>query len=481
MDAADTLVFVDLETTGGNPAYHRITEVGIVRMKNGELLEEWSSLVNPECAIPPYIEAFTGISSEMVVDAPRFADIAATVLEKLRGAVFVAHNARFDYSFLRSEFRKLGVEYTSEVMCTVKLSRRLFPEHVRHNLDAVMERHGLACSARHRALGDAQVLRDLWLKLAKETPRDVLSAAAAHAMLAVPKLPAHLPPGLADELPDLPGAYRFFGDDDALLYIGRSNSLRTGVLTQLANEHAGSRDHKLAAQVRRVDWVPTAGELGAMLLESDWIRTQSPLYNRRSKSHADAVTLRPAADSSGRVRLQRIDTLEAQDMAQSFGVFHSEKDARKALSDIAHARQLCLKVLGLEESEGSCFALQVGKCRGACTGKEPLVLHNMRVQLALSGLKIKSWPFPGRIALRERRVGGFASDGTRGGEFHVLDHWMYLGSARCQEDLAALSTRHAYAAFDVDIYKILLRYFSNHPKLDWHDLRSERMTDEFSA
>jgi DNA polymerase-3 subunit epsilon len=473
MDAADNLVFVDLETTGGNPAYHRITEVGIVRVQSGVLLEEWSSLVNPECPISPYIEAFTGISSEMVAAAPLFADIAATVLEKLRGAVFIAHNARFDYSFLRSEFRKVGVDYAAEVLCTVKLSRRLFPEHTRHNLDAVMERHGLSCSARHRALGDAQVLKDLWLKLEREIPADVLAGAAAHAVLAVPKLPAHLPPGLADELPEAPGAYRFFGDDDVLLYIGRSNSLRTRILTQLADEHVGSREQKLAAQVRRVDWLQTAGELGALLLESDWIRSQKPLYNRRLRSHAEAVTLRPAADSSGRVHLQRIDTLGAEDLAHSFGVFHSEKDALKALTDIARSRELCLKVLGLEESAGSCFALQVGKCRGACTGKEPLILHNMRVQLALSAMKIKSWPFPGRIALRERAAGGFSSDGTRGGEFHVLDHWMYLGSARTEEELAALSTRHAYAAFDVDVYKILLRYFSNHPKLDWHDLTAK--------
>jgi DNA polymerase-3 subunit epsilon len=471
MDAADTLAFVDLETTGGNPAYHRITEVGIVLMQNGVLLEEWSSLVNPECPISPYIEAFTGISSEMVADAPLFGDIAATVLEKLRGAVFVAHNARFDYSFLRSEFRRMGVEFSAEVMCTVKLSRRLFPEHARHNLDAVMERHGLTCGARHRALGDAQVLKDLWLKLGREIPEGVLLLAASHAVLAVPRLPAHLPPGLVDELPDAPGAYRFFGDGDVLLYVGRSNSLRNGILTQLANEQAGSRDRVLAAQVQRVAWTQTAGELGAMLLESEWIRSLSPLHNRRTKSHADAITLRPAAGSSGRVHMQRIDALEAHHLAESFGVFHSEKDARNALTDIAHAKELCLKVLGLEESEGSCFALQVGKCRGACTGKEPLILHTMRVQLALSGLKLKSWPFPGRIALRERASGGFAADGTRGGEFHVLDHWMYLGSARCEEDLGALQGRQTYAAFDVDVYKILLRYFSNHTKVDWVDLR----------
>ncbi len=471
MDAADNLVFVDLETTGGSPAYDRITEVGIVRVQRGECVEEWSSLVNPECSISPYIQAFNGISSEMVADAPRFADIAATVFEKLRGAVFIAHNARFDYAFLRGEFRKAGVEYCAQALCTVKLSRRLFPGQALHNLDAVMQRHGLTCEARHRALGDARVLRDLWQKLQRETPADLLAAAAAQSLLSSPKLPAHLPAELVDELPEAPGVYRFFGPDGGVLYVGRSNSLRGKILSQLGAP-PGSRDEQLAAQVQRVEWRQTAGELGAMLLEADWIRSQRPSYNRHFKDNADSVTLRPPL-ASGEVPLQRIDSLEPQDLAQSFGVFHAEKDARKALTDIARARELCLKVLGLEESTGSCFALQVGKCRGACTGKEPLILHNLRVQLALSALKIKSWPFPGRIALRERHVSRFATQATFDGEFHVLDHWAYLGSARCAEDLAALAKQPAATAFDVDVYKILLRYFSSHPKLEWHDLREK--------
>ena len=289
----------------------------------------------------------------------------------------------------------------------------------------------------------------------------------------MPKLPAHLPAELADELPEAPGVYRFFAQDGSVLYVGRGISLRSKILSQLCDAHPGSRDQQLAAQARRVDWQQTAGELGAMLLEAAWIRAQRPLYNRQLKDNADSVTLRPAADASGRVQLQRIDSLEPQDLAQSFGVFHADKDARKALTDIARNRELCLKVLGLEESAGSCFAFQVGKCRGACTGEEALILHNMRAQLALSALKIKSWPFPGRIALRERHLSRFAADGALDGEFHVLDHWTYLGTARCAEDLAALTERRADTAFDVDVYKILVRYFSNHPKLEWHDLREK--------
>jgi DNA polymerase III subunit epsilon len=285
---------------------------------------------------------------------------------------------------------------------------------------------------------------------------------------------------LADELPEGCGVYRFFGEDDVLLYVGRSHSLRTRVLAQLSIGRKGGREEKLAASVRRVDWVETSGELGAMLLEAAWIKARKPFYNRRPQDRAESVTLRFDADRLGRIEARRIDSLEPEELTECFGVFHGEKDALKALHDIAHARQLCLKVLGQEPSLGSCFALQVGKCRGACVGKEPLMLHTARAQLALSALKIKSWPFAGRIALREGGVRG----GAAGREFQVLDHWTYLGSARSEDELAALSMREAGAPFDVDVYKILMRYFANHPKLDWQDLSAgarPSCPSEFSA
>jgi DNA polymerase III subunit epsilon len=482
------LVFVDLETTGGNAAYDRITEIGILRVTNGELVEEWSSLVNPECPIPQHIEAFTGINDAMVAQAPRFAELASTVREKLRDAVFVAHNARFDYSFLRSEFAKADMSFTAPVLCTVKLSRRLFPEYVRHNLDAVMERNGLTCDARHRALGDARVLHEFWSKLRRDLPQLEL-ASAVQTILSAHRLPAHLPPGLADDLPEGPGAYRFFGEDGVLLYVGKSNALRSAVYGHLAAGEASPMNRRLAALVRRVDWVPAAGELGAMLREADWIKETKPLYNRHAKSSAQACTLRVGAprttlegarlNGARLVQVVLIDTLEPQELTQCFGVFHSERDARRALIDIARARELCLKVLGLEDGAGSCFAYQVGKCRGACVGKEPLILHDTRLQLALSSLKLKSWPFPGRIALRERAARGYTSDGTPDSELHVLDHWSYLGTAHTEEELAALGAAAAPSTFDVDMYRILVRYLSNHPKLHWHDMRDMARAGQF--
>jgi DNA polymerase III subunit epsilon len=478
------LVFVDLETTGGNAAYHRIIEIGIVRLRDGIVIEEWSTLVNPECLIPPYIESFTGISNDMVGSAPRFADIGRVVLEKLRppraSPVFVAHNARFDYGFLRAEFRRAELPFSAAVLCTVKLSRRLFPVELRHNLDAVMERHGLACSARHRALGDACVIRDFWIALCRDLPGETL-AAATHGAMARVKLPPHLDEGLADELPEGPGMYRFFGEregveGEVLLYVGRAGSLRTAILGHFADggtggrgAGVGGRGAQLREAVRRVEWEEAAGELGASLLELGALRAETPLYNRHVRTAERSVTLK-FAEGSTAVAIVPVDELEPVELEDCFGIFHAPNDARKALGEIARARGLCPKLLGLEESAGSCLAHQLGRCKGACVGKEPLILHAVRVKMALASLKLKAWPFPGRVALRERSAFGAPV-------LHVLDCWRYLGTAHCEEELATLARRASPSAFDPRLYKLLVRYFANHPNLDWHDLEAQRRVD----
>jgi DNA polymerase-3 subunit epsilon len=359
------------------------------------------------------------------------------------------------------------MSFSAQVLCTVKLSRRLFPEYVRHNLDAVMERNGLTCGTRHRALGDARVLRDFWFKLRRDVAEPRL-AGAVEALLSAHKLPAHLPHGLADELPEGPGVYRFFDERNTLLYVGKSTALRTRVCSHFAAADAESKDRRMANQVRRVDWVETAGELGAMLQEAACIKTQKPVYNQRSKNAAGPYTLRVVANS---VETIAIDDGYPADLTQCFGVFHTAKDAGKALSDIARAQQLCLKVLGLEEGEGSCVAYQMGKCKGACAGREPLILHKTRLQLALSSLKLKAWPFPGRVALRERNPRRGMPEHMRGAELHVVDRWTYLGTARTEEELAALRATDSGGAFDIDVYRILVRYFAKNPRLDWVDLQ----------
>jgi DNA polymerase-3 subunit epsilon len=151
------MVFLDLETTGATATRDRITEVGLVEISD-QSVERYSQLVNPEARIPEFIQGLTGITDEMVSDAPVFAEIAHDLAERLQGKLFVAHNARFDYGFLKNEFKRLGIDFRARVLCTVKLSRELYPQESRHNLDALIARHGLQASGRHRALADADLI-----------------------------------------------------------------------------------------------------------------------------------------------------------------------------------------------------------------------------------------------------------------------------------------------------------------------------------
>jgi DNA polymerase-3 subunit epsilon len=217
----DPVVFVDLETTGASPASARIIEVGLVTAAGGALEREWSTLVNPGASIPRTIQHFTGITDEMVRDAPYFEDVADVLLEQLAGRVFVAHNARFDHGFLRRELGRIGRKLSAPVICTVRLSRRLDRDAREHHLDAVIERYGLACERRHRALPDAQALWQLWMALPARHAREDIDRALEEIVHAR-AVPAHLSPALADELPESPGIYRFYGEEGALLYVGKA-------------------------------------------------------------------------------------------------------------------------------------------------------------------------------------------------------------------------------------------------------------------
>jgi DNA polymerase-3 subunit epsilon len=449
------LACVDLETTGGNAHFNRVIEVGIVSMRGGEVLEEWSSLVNPGVRIPGNIERFTGISNAMVEDAPPFRALSDEIRSRLSGRLFVAHNARFDYGFLRNEFRRLHIRFTSPVLCTVKLSRRVDPGVRSHGLDAVMERHGLACSARHRALGDARVLADFLARLrAARDPRE-LDAIVTDLTREV-QLPPQLDAQLAEDLPEGPGVYRFLGEDGALLYVGKSNNLRTRVLSHFASDHRSSKELRLSRQVRHVDWMETAGEFGALLREARMVKDLAPVHNRRLRKSGEAWVIR--LGQSGEGLRADVVTLSAAPESRSpaeagddlHGPFRGERDARRALDELVRANGLCPRALGLEPGQGSCFGFQVGRCRGACCGKEPLALHAARTRMALMRHKLRSWPFRGRVAVIERDWRGL-------GEIHVFDRWRYLGTVASDESLDALPAA-ASMEFDLDSYRILCRY-----------------------
>lgn len=447
-------VFVDVETTGGNPTHQRIIEVGLVAANGGELEYEWSTLVNPGMAIPLSIQHFTGITDEMVRDAPYFEDIVDELASKLEGRLFVAHNARFDYGFFRQEFRRLDRKLTSRVACTVKLSRRLYPELPRHNLDALIEHHGFHCETRHRALGDARVLWQFWQKLRAERDYEEVEDALQE-IVGLKSLPAHLPPDLPDQLPEAPGVYRFYGESGALLYVGKAKNIRQRVLNHWQSAVTNAREQKLTELTRRVEWTRTAGELGALLLEARQVRELKPLYNRQLRGHGQVWTW-VVADDGAAPELAPLDQLPLS-FAQTdiFGLYRTPSAAKKALVAVAREHRLCLKMLGLESSRGSCFAYQLGHCAGACVGEESLPLHTARLKIAMASQRLKSWPYQGAIGIRE-----VSDEGLE--QLHIIDDWRHVATIESDDELPDRIRRQP---FDIDVYKILTRHMKNSPRL----------------
>ena len=275
------IAFVDLETTGGSVAEHRITEIGVVQIgRDG--VSRWSTLVNPEQPIPPFIQSLTGITDDMVRDAPTFASFAAELLERLDGRLFVAHNASFDRGFLRGEFQRAGLAFNPDVLCTVKLSRALWPHEKRHGLDALIERHALEPLARHRALADADLLWQFWQRLHGVWTPEVLREHIDRTVRRY-RIAGDITEDVIDAVTPGHGVYAFFDAADVPLYVGRSVRLRQRVRAHLTGERRSSRDIRIADQVRRVQWVGTGGEVGALLTEAKWIATLRPMHNRQPR------------------------------------------------------------------------------------------------------------------------------------------------------------------------------------------------------
>ncbi|MFM0696157.1 exonuclease domain-containing protein [Paraburkholderia sp. SIMBA_055] len=275
---AEPIVFVDLETTGGSTSEHRITEVGVVEVGPAGVTR-WSSLVDPQQPIPSFIQQLTGITNAMVRGAPTFDAIAPELFARLNGKLFVAHNASFDRGFLRGEFRRAGISFDPDVLCTVRLSRALFPSEKRHGLDALVERHSLVPSDRHRALADADLIWQFWQRLHGLVPLDVLRAHIERTTRRY-RLAGNITEDLLETAPAGCGVYAFYGDDDLPLYVGRSVRVRQRLRAHLTGERRSSKDIRLAQQVRRVEWRATGGELGAMLTEAQWIAALRPGHNR---------------------------------------------------------------------------------------------------------------------------------------------------------------------------------------------------------
>lgn len=465
----EKLAFIDVETTGSKAGRDRITEVAVCVCEGEQELVKWQSLVNPGVLIPPFIQRLTGISNKMVADAPAFEELAEQLDALTQGCVFVAHNARFDYAFFKGEFRRLGRAYTRRTLCTVKLAKRLYPQYRRHSLEALIERHGIDTSARHRAMADVEAMMAFYRIAEKEHGEEFQSV--VHTLLGRPALPAAIAPELIDALPESAGVYRFYGENRSLLYVGKSVNIRQRVCSHFSSDHRSEKEMTLTRSVVDIEFDRTNGELGALLLEIEQIKAWHPVYNKRSRASSELFTFKLRPDQNGYLHCQCVPVTSVEDLEGAYGLYRSRSAASKALGKLSQNNELCLKLLGLESTENACFGFQTGQCRGACVGKDDQERYNLRSQIAFHPLKIPDWPYDGAIAVLEcskdempkgSDMGLDASETTK--TLFLLDRWCLLGKAHSEEQFAELfGSLPNVPRFDLDIYLILRKFLRNIP------------------
>ena len=443
-------LFLDVETTGSTATRDRVTEVAWVLLdgETGQVSKE-SHLVNPDARIPAFIQQLTGITDDMVADAPRFSAIAPRLAAAMDGAVFVAHNARFDYGFIKNEFKRIGQSVRAPVLCSVKLSRLFFPAEKRHNLDAVMARHQLQADSRHRALTDADLIYQFWLDLQQRFgPQKVLDAAKS--LISQSSWPSHLDADALDEMPDTPGVYIFYGEKRFTLYVGKSKHLRQRVLSHFSGDHAHGKELSLSMQVRQIEWHETPGEIGALLLEASLVKQLAPSHNVRLRRNKSLCAWRFSTETNAPPSLVWTQDLDAGAQDDLYGLFTSQRHAQTWLTALAETHQLCKGRLGLErvKPKQPCFGRQLRQCKGVCVGEEAPNLHDLRLLAAMVDRKVATWPFAGPVGFVER-----SKDKTQTA-IHVVDRWCYLGTATQEGECADL-LETARPQFDPDIYKIL--------------------------
>lgn len=438
----ENLAFVDIETSGSYATHDRIIEIGILRVENNKLVRTFSSLINPQKYVDPFIEQITGITTSDLKDAPTFEELKEEISEMLDDCIFVAHNVRFDYSFVKNEFRRFGMTFAPRHFCTVKLSRLLYPQHRRHGLDTIMERFQISCESRHRAFDDAKVVWDFYQKLQTLHDEESLEKAIQIA-LKRPSLPTYLPADTIDTLPEQPGVYIFYGESEVPLYIGKSINIRDRVLSHFSGDHTSAKEMDISQQIRRIETITTAGELGALLKEAELVKELKPLYNRHLRKAELLVLARQEENKDGyaTITLEEVEHIEADTTSTIVGIFRTKTQAKEKLQILADKHQLCPLLLGIEKGRGPCFGYKIEKCYGACISEEKPLRYNLRFAEAFADRKIKHWPFSGPITITEH------DEFEHKKATFLVNNWCIVTEENLQPTI-----------FDYDTYKILVRY-----------------------
>ena len=363
---------LDIETTGGQYNEEGITEIAIYKFDGHEIVDQFISLVNPEIPIQPFVVKLTGINNAMLRSAPKFYEVAKRIIEITQDCVIVAHNASFDYRILRTEFRRLGFEFSKPTLCTVELSKKLIPDQLSYSLGKLVRSLGIPMADRHRATGDAMATVKLFkMLLAKDLEKEIVKSYIKT------EIKSGISPKLLDiveALPSKTGIYYVHREDGSIIYIGKSNNIKKRV-----NQHftaTARKSKKLQNEVFAVTFEETGSELIALLKESEEIKINKPIYNRAQRKTVFSWALYPEKTAEGYIALKLQKTDGRKKEITSFATI---QEGKNLLFKITEENQLCQKINGLSETKSNCFPYDLKQCLGACINEESPEDYNKRV------------------------------------------------------------------------------------------------------
>lgn len=374
---------VDVETTG-SIRYGRMTEICIITVIDMKITDVYQSLINPETPIPRPITALTGISNEMVYDAPKFYEIAEIIEAKMKDAIFVAHNVNFDFGFLKKEFENVGKKFLKKKLCTVRLSRKLIPGLSSYSLSRLCKSVGISLKGAHRAEADTRATTTLFLNLLKldgktdyQTFNNYLNKSSRQSTL-----PANLPTEDFEKLPSTAGIYIFKDKGGKIIYVGKAKDIKKRVLSHFYSK--AQKTINLCAETHALDFEQTGNELCALLLEADYIRQYYPKFNQAQKKPTNIYQIVSYENQLGVLQLALHKTKGNYNSVQTL---FNITIGMETLTRLCEKFNLCPKYCSLQVTNGSCSHYKIKNCSGVCSQNEDVSAYNERVKRALSELQ----------------------------------------------------------------------------------------------
>lgn len=371
---------VDIETTGNGPKGQKITEISALIFDGKKIVDEFTSLVNPEQNIPAFITSLTGITNAMVRNAPKFFEIAKKVAEITENTIFVAHNVNFDYNIIHAEFKSLGFDFKRKKLCTIRLTRKIIPGLPSYSLGNICTAENIPINGRHRAKGDAEATAELLRRLIERDDNFTINS-----FLNPKSRQATLPPLLdkivIDNLPETFGVYYFKNLAKEIIYVGKANNIKQRVISHFYDKK--KKEQTMCLETADISFTKTGSELLALLLESSEIKHLYPKFNRAQRKSAEAVGLFSYEDQKGIIHLAYNRLKLAPNAILKY---YSISECRKHLETLCATYELCPKYCHLQTNVSSCFHYQLKECKGVCCDKEKVEDYNKRVREAIASV-----------------------------------------------------------------------------------------------